>query len=157
MLIQIRLRDNLTRRARKILNELAPLEARRLGYRYPVTDHVALAMLRAKNSQFGRELVVSTIFDHFHVDTRNLANRVEGWLLVAIGNHESLPGSQSMAPQVKRAAAEEARRLRESYVGSEHILLACLNDRESRARQELEALGITHRSTTTLLSYLHGS
>ena len=108
MFIQIRPRDNLTRRARKIVNELAPLEARRLGFRHPQTDHVVLAMLRAKDSPFGRELVVSTIFDHFKFDTRGLAKRVEGWLLDAIGNDESLSGAQIMVSQVKGAAAEEA-------------------------------------------------
>ena len=105
MLIQIRPQVNLTRRAHKILNELAPLEARRLGFRYPHTDHVVLAMVRAKDSPFGRELVVSTIFDHFKADTRGLAKRFEGWLLNALGNDESWPGAQSMVPQVKRAAA----------------------------------------------------
>ncbi|GAB4429612.1 MAG: hypothetical protein OHK0011_12080 [Turneriella sp.] len=151
MLLQIRPQDNLTRRARKILNELEPAEARRLGFRYPQTDHVVQAMLRAEHSHLANEFVASTIFRHLKVHTRILAKRVESRLLGYSVSNESFPAPQSMVPQIKRAAAEEARRLGEGYVGSEHLLVACLSDRHSVAVKTLAEVGFTHDSTAKLL------
>jgi ATP-dependent Clp protease ATP-binding subunit ClpC len=55
-----------------------------------------------------------------------------------------LPPISASARQVLARAQEEARGLRHSYIGTEHILLAVLEGPEGPPRRALEARGVTY-------------
>jgi ATP-dependent Clp protease ATP-binding subunit ClpC len=54
-----------------------------------------------------------------------------------------VPSSDRLRP-VLTLAREEARALHHSYIGTEHILLGLLRDRDSVAARALESLGVTY-------------
>jgi ATP-dependent Clp protease ATP-binding subunit ClpC len=55
-----------------------------------------------------------------------------------------------------RRAGEEARELRHSFVGTEHILLALASEPESRAAQVLASFGVSHAQVRTAVVRMMG-
>lgn len=58
------------------------------------------------------------------------------------------------ARKVLVLAQEEARALRQPYVGTEHVLLALLKEKEGLAAQALDHLGVTYEATLTCVQQL---
>lgn len=58
------------------------------------------------------------------------------------------------ARKVLVLAQEEARALHQPYVGTEHVLLALLKEKESLAAQALDHLGVTYEATLTCVQQL---
>ena len=104
-----------TNRVKKVINEYAPKEAKRLGHEYLGPEHVLLGMLKAQDS------VAIKILQNLNVDLQELKKEIEKrceqdsmTLLVD-------PSSKDKVQKILEYSREEARKLRHSYIGSEHI------------------------------------
>ena len=132
--------NNFTPRAQQVLN-LARREADRFHHNYIGAEHVLLGLLR-----LGQGVAIS-VLENAGVDIRELTRKIEAAMVPgdSAGNEGSLP----YTPRVKRlltVAGAEARELRHTYVGTEHILLAFLRDDGGLAKDALSSVGLTYDS-----------
>jgi ATP-dependent Clp protease ATP-binding subunit ClpC len=117
--------NRFTDRARRIM-QLAASEARRLNHEYISTEHLLLGLLKASRG------VGVAALTNLHCDPAKVIQELERLTLPG-----PLPVTMRNLPQTPRAsraiegAIEEARSLNHQYVGSEHILLGLLRDKES--------------------------
>jgi len=127
----------LTDRARSVM-ALADEEARRFNHDYVGTEHILLALARQENA------VSAKVLANLGADLDTL--RAEVNKLVRPGAEPVTRSTLPRMPRAERAmqnAKEEARTLGHDYIGTEHILLALLRDKDSVAAQTLASLGIT--------------
>ena len=128
--------SNFTDRVRKVLS-MAPEEATRLRHDYVGTEHILLGLIREG------EGVAAAILTNLNVDLEELRQRVE---------ERVEPGRSDMSadevPYTTRAkkvlefSVAEARSLKHSYVGTEHLLLGLLREEKGVAAQVLEEVGV---------------
>jgi ATP-dependent Clp protease ATP-binding subunit ClpC len=126
--------ERFTDRARRVVVE-AQQEARALDHNYIGTEHLLLALIREGNGLGAKAL-------------ESLGVRAEA---LRAGVAEMVdPGQQSpsahipftpRAKQVLRLALGEALRLGHNYIGTEHLLLALIQERDGVAGQVLAAAG----------------
>ncbi|MBN1179418.1 MAG: M48 family metalloprotease, partial [Anaerolineae bacterium] len=127
----------LTARAEKVIS-VAEQEARRLNHAYVGTEHILLALACQEDAVSAKVLV------NLGADIDTLRAEVNRFVRPG-----AEPVTRSTLPRMPRAeramqyAREEAKALGHDYVGSEHILLALLRDKEGVAAQVLAGLGIT--------------
>lgn len=127
----------LTDRARSVM-ALADEEARRFNHDYVGTEHILLALARQENA------VSAKVLANLGADLDTL--RAEVNKLVRPGAEPVTRSTLPRMPRAERAmqnAKEEARTLGHDYIGTEHLLLALLRDKDSVAAQTLASLGIT--------------
>ena len=130
--------NNFTPRAQQVLN-LARREADRFHHNYIGAEHVLLGLLR-----LGHGVAVS-VLENAGVDIQDLAHKIEASMVS--GDTAGTEGSLPYTPRVKKlltVAGAEARELRHTYVGTEHLLLAFLRDDSGLAREALASTGITY-------------
>ncbi|MBQ4594580.1 MAG: ATP-dependent Clp protease ATP-binding subunit [Akkermansia sp.] len=132
--------NNFTPRAQQVLN-LARREADRFHHNYIGAEHVLLGMLK-----LGHGVAVSVI-ENAGVNIPELIKMIESAMIpgTTTGNEGSLP----YTPRVKRllsTAGTEAKELRHTYVGTEHILLAVLRDDGGLAKDALTSVGLSYKS-----------
>ncbi len=116
---------------------LANQEAQRFNHEYIGTEHLLLGLVM-ENSGVG-----ATVIKNFGVDISALRAELEK--LVQRGPDVVTPGKLPQTPRAKHVieyAVEEARALHHNYVGTEHILLGLLREREGIAAQMLTNLGL---------------
>jgi ATP-dependent Clp protease ATP-binding subunit ClpA len=129
---------NFTERVRKVL-AMAREEAVRLSHEYVGTEHILLAVLAEG------EGVAATVIQNLGVELDALRSRI---LDVVKGgragptNGPDLPYT-SRAKKVLELAMSEARDLKNSYVGTEHLLLGLLREEKGIAAQVLTDAGVT--------------
>jgi len=129
--------DKLTERTRKVIT-FAKQEAQRLGHPYIGTEHLLLGIVREGTG------VASTLLQRLGVDAKRIRLEVEKHVqsgTEVISTSKELP----WAPRAKKAlgyAFEEAKRLGQNYVGTEHLLLGLLKEEEDIAAQVLMNLGV---------------
>lgn len=128
-----------TNRVKRIINELAPREAKRLGHDYIGPEHILLGLLRANDS------VAIKMLSNLGVDLNDLRREVERRCEADGATLVIDPASKDRIQKILEYSREEARKLRHSYIGSEHILLALLRDQNSIAAQALGAFSITYQ------------
>jgi ATP-dependent Clp protease ATP-binding subunit ClpC len=129
--------DRLTENAQKVV-KYARQEAQRMGHPYIGTEHLLLGLVREGTG------VAATVLQRLGVDPKRVRFEVEkkaksGRDVVSSGRE------LTWAPRAKKAfefAFEEAKRLGQNYIGTEHILLGLLREEEGIAGQVLLALGI---------------
>src|SRR3989339_1421258 len=114
-----------TRRAQKIIY-LANEIARKLNHDYVGSEHLLLGLLKLG------EGMANDIFRELGVDTKKLFAEIEKKL----GQGDSIMqmGELPFTPQAKRIleiSVQEAKSLGQSFVGTEHILLAILKEEDS--------------------------
>ncbi len=129
----------LTDRARNVV-ALAEQEARALNHSYIGTEHILLALARQK------EAVSAKVLQSLDVDIDELRAGIDKLVR---------PGAESVGrrrlpetPRAKRVleyAKEEAKALDHDYIGTEHMLLGLMREREGIAAQVLDDLGLTWR------------
>lgn len=128
-----------TNRVKKVINEYAPKEAKRLNHEYLGPEHILLGLLKAQDS------VAVKILQNLNIDLNELRKEVEkrceqdGLTLLVD------PGSKDKVQRVLEYSREEARKLRHSYIGSEHVLLALLRDTSSVASAALSSFSVTYQ------------
>lgn len=123
--------DKFTDRARKII-ALAQKEAERFHHDYIGTEHLLLGLVKEGSG------VAVTALNNLSVDVDKVRREVEKLVTVSVKDGPS--GPLPFTPQAKRVlelAAEEARALGHPYIGTEHILLGLLSEKDSVAAQVL--------------------
>jgi ATP-dependent Clp protease ATP-binding subunit ClpC len=128
--------ERFTDRARKVM-QLANQEAQRCNHEYIGTEHVLLGLVKEGSG------VAANALKHFDVDLDKTGSEVEK--LVRSGRDMVTTGKLPQTPRAKKAldySIEEARNLNHDYVGTEHILLGLLREKETVAAQILMNLGL---------------
>ncbi len=128
--------ERFTDRARRVM-ALANQEAQRFDHEYIGTEHILLGLIKEGTG------VGANVLKNLSVELAKVRSEVEK--LVRRG--EGVPASGKL-PQTPRAktvieqAIVEARALNHSYVGTEHLLLGLLAERDGVAAQVLMNLGV---------------
>ncbi len=128
--------ERFTDRARKAI-ELTWQEARRFNHEYVGTEHLLLGLLKVRGG------VAVKVLRNLDVDSRTIRLDVEK--LMRSGRDPVTSNKIPQTPQSKKViehSLEEARNMRHSYIGSEHILLGLLGEKEGIAFHVLENRGL---------------
>jgi ATP-dependent Clp protease ATP-binding subunit ClpC len=128
--------ERFTDRARKVM-ALANQEAQRFNHEYIGTEHILLGLIKEGSG------VGANVLKNLEVDLGKVRAEVEKLAggrpdAMAIGKLPQTPG----AKKVIEYAISEARSLNHKYVGTEHLLLGLLREREGVAAQVLMNLGL---------------
>ena len=130
--------EQYTEHAREVLAH-ARQEAQKFHHDHIGTEHILLGLLEVKTG------VGADILAHRNVDLKHAKQEVKK--LVIPGSPEideklpALPRTRH-AHELLDDAVEEARRLRHNYIGTEHLLLALLYEKEGRGARVLGNLGL---------------
>lgn len=126
-------------------------EAVRYNHTYIGTEHLLLGLVRDETN------VACAIFHYMNIDLQKIRDEV-GFLL-SRGDRviPDILKQIGLTPRAKKAielAVDEARRLNNHYIGTEHILLGLMREGEGIAAGILENLGVTLETlrTATLLA-----
>ena len=112
-----------TKRAKRVINDYAPQEAKRLGHDVIGPEHVLLGLLREEDS------VAIKILKNLNIDLNELRKDIERHSKQGKGNILiDVMHNPDRYQKVVAYSKEEAKRLKHNYVGTEHILLALLRD-----------------------------
>jgi len=128
--------ERFTERARKVM-ALANQEALRLNHEHLGTEHVLLGLVKE-----GSGVGVNTL-KNLNVDLRKVRLEVEK--LIKSGPDMVTMRILPQTPRAKKVieyAIEESRNFNHNYVGTEHILLGLLREREGVAVQVLLNFGL---------------
>lgn len=125
-----------TDRARKVM-ALANKEAQQFNHDYIGSEHILLGLLEEGTG------VGANVLKNLNVDSRALRREVEkltknGPAVVALGRLPQTP----KAKKVLEHAIVESGRLNHNYVGTEHLLLGLLHERDAVAAKALVNLGL---------------
>ena len=129
---------NFTDRVRRVL-QMAREEAARLRHDYVGTEHVLLGLIREG------EGIAAAVLTNLDVDLETIQRKVEETVVrgkAAQAAGPDLPYT-GRAKRVLELAMTEARELKSSYVGTEHLLLGLLAERTGIAAQVLNDGGVT--------------
>jgi ATP-dependent Clp protease ATP-binding subunit ClpA len=129
---------NFTERVRKML-AMAREEAIALHHEYVGTEHILLGLIREG------EGVASAVLVNLGIDAEQLGDRVRS--VVRSGPADKQVGPDlpytSRAKKALELSMGEARMLKHSYVGTEHLLLGLLAEQKGIAAQLLNDAGLT--------------
>ena len=128
--------EKFSERARRALTK-AQEEAQHFGHNYIDTEHILLGLIAEEES------VASKVLNNLGVAANKVRAAVE--FVVGRGERQTI-GEVGLTPRAKKVielAVDEARRLGHSYIGTEHLLLGLLREREGAAAGVLESFGIT--------------
>jgi ATP-dependent Clp protease ATP-binding subunit ClpC len=135
---------NFTERVRKVL-AMAREEAGRLGHEYVGTEHILLGLLREG------EGVAAAVLQTLDADLDEIREQIEEH--VKEGEATRMAGRElpytTRAKKVLELAMTEARELKHSYVGTEHLLLGLVREEKGIAAQILAMLGVNIASART--------
>ena len=132
--------SNFTPRAQQVLN-IARREADRFHHNFIGAEHVLLGLLK-----LGQGVAIS-VMENAGVDIADLTAKIEQSIMPGSASVEG--GSLPYTPRVRKMliqAGEEAQKLRHTYVGTEHLLLAMLKDEDGLAWNSLISCGLTYES-----------
>ncbi len=128
--------EKFTERARKVFS-LAQEEAQRFNHNYIGTEHLLLGLVREGDG------IAARVLANLGVQLPKVRSAVE----FIIGRGDGLvvgdPGLTPRAKKVIELAMDEARRLNNHYIGTEHLLLGLVREGEGIAAGVLESLGVS--------------
>lgn len=128
--------ERFTQRARRVLS-LAQEEAERLNHNYIGSEHVLIGLLREEGGVAGRVLR----------DLGLEVNRVQSLVERMVGTGTRTPFTKiELAPTTKRVlelAVEEARRMGQHYISTEHLLLGLARQNDGVVADILKKFGIS--------------
>src|SRR3989442_7735512 len=128
--------ERFTDRARKVM-QLANQEAQRFNHEYIGTEHILLGLVKEGSG------VAANVLKNLDVDLRKIRLEVEK--IVQSGPEMVTMGKLPQTPRAKKVieySIEEARNLNHNYVGTVHLLLGLLREKEGVAAQVLMNLGL---------------
>jgi len=130
-----------TERARRIII-LAREEAEHYRHEYLGTEHILLGVLKDGGG------VAIEVLHKMGVDIKNAREKVEKSLpqSSSVVNIGDIPFT-SRAKKVLEYSVEEARAVGHNYIGSEHILLGLVKEKEGQASKILTGFGIYYTET----------
>ncbi|HHN45865.1 MAG TPA: ATP-dependent Clp protease ATP-binding subunit, partial [Planctomycetes bacterium] len=123
--------NKMTIRAKRAMS-MARREAERLHHDYIGPEHVLLGIIKEGTG------VAANVLENLNVSLEKV--RIEVEKLVEKGDGMVTMGQKPLTPRAKRVlehAGEEARSLQHNYIGTEHLLLGLLRERDSVAAQVL--------------------
>jgi len=146
--------DRFTERAQEAAQRAAEI-IQRYGHNQIDTEHILLALIEQP------EGVVPQILEILKVDPTQLVERLD--YILRTSPKASIFGAGAgqifITPRVKRIidlANEEASRLKDEYISTEHIFLAILSERNTPAARLLESAGITRERVNEAIGQLRG-
>tara|TARA_Y100000310_G_C20698245_1_gene827252 strand:- start:5850 stop:6545 length:696 start_codon:yes stop_codon:yes gene_type:complete len=139
--------EKFTDNARKIY-ALANQEAQRFHHEYIGTEHILLGITKHK------DCTASIILKDIDIDSRKIRLEIEKTLksgpdMVTMGKLPQTPRAKKIA----EFAIDKAREMKLTTVGSEHILLGLLLEKDGVAAQVLTSLGATCEKIIPLCIY----
>jgi len=137
-----------TDRARRVIL-LGQEEASKMNSGHVGTEHLLLGLVREN------EGVAAQVLQKMDVSLQRVRQEVEA---EAQGSEEAGTGEPKLTPKAKRVlelAADEARRMRHNYIGTEHLLLALLREKDGLAATVLRKLGLNlEKARMQVVEYL---
>lgn len=128
--------EKFSERARRVLS-LAQEEAQRCYHGYIGTEHILIGLARETDG------AAAQVLTGLSVDLSKVRSAVE----FIIGRGEKPPhGAIGLTPRAKHVvelAVDEARRMNQTYIGTEHLLIGLLREGEGVAAGVLESLNVT--------------
>lgn len=146
--------DRFTERAQDAAQRAAEI-IQRYGHNQIDTEHILLALIEQQ------EGFISQILQQLKVDAGSLVERLD-YVLRTSPKANIFGGGTGqifITPRVKRIidlANEEANRLRDEYISTEHIFLAILSERSTPAARLLEGAGVTRERVYETIQQLRG-
>jgi ATP-dependent Clp protease ATP-binding subunit ClpC len=146
--------DRFTERAQEAAQRAAEI-IQRYGHNQIDTEHILLALIEQPQG------VISQLLEILKVDSENLKERLDYILRTSPKANIFGGGSGQIfiTPRVKRIidlANQEANRLKDEYISTEHIFLAVLSERNTPAARLLEDVGITRQRVLDAVDELRG-
>ncbi|MCH7904044.1 MAG: hypothetical protein IH944_05685 [Armatimonadetes bacterium] len=124
-----------TERARKVVF-FAQEEAQKFGEGYVSTEHILLGLVTEDDSTAAR------VLERLGVKRGRIRTEIEKQLP---DGDSILPQDMSLTPRAKRVidlAYDEARKLKNNYIGTEHLLLGLIREGDGLASLVLNKLGV---------------
>jgi ATP-dependent Clp protease ATP-binding subunit ClpC len=146
--------DRFTERAQEAAQRAAEI-IQRYGHNQIDTEHILLALIEQPQG------VISQLLEILKVDPENLKERLD-YILRTSPKANIFGGGAGqifITPRVKRIidlANQEANRLKDEYISTEHIFLAVLSERNTPAARLLEDVGITRQRVMDAVDELRG-
>ncbi len=146
--------DRFTERAQEAAQRAAEI-IQRYGHNQIDTEHILLALIEQPQG------VIPQILDQLKVDAAGLTERLD-YILRTSPKANIFGGGAGqifITPRVKRIidlANEEANRLKDEYISTEHIFLAILNERSTPAARLLEGAGVTRDRVYETVQQIRG-
>jgi len=128
-----------TDRVKRVM-QLAREESARLGHDYIGTEHFLLGIIR------DGEGVAVSVLENLGLDLDEVRQSIED-ATATVGGSMTI-GQVPFTPRAKQVleiAAYEARALKSKFVGTEHLLLALVKDKDGSASQILSAFGVNYK------------
>ncbi|MEJ2484335.1 MAG: AAA family ATPase [Anaerolineales bacterium] len=146
--------DRFTERAQEAAQRAAEI-IQRYGHNQIDTEHILLALIEQP------EGVITQLLEIMNVDGDMLTERLD-YILRTSPKANIFGGGAGqifITPRVKRIidlANEEANRLKDEYISTEHIFLAILSERSTPAARLLEGAGVTKERVLEAVNQLRG-
>ncbi len=146
--------DRFTERAQEAAQRAAEI-IQRYGHNQIDTEHILLALIEQPGG------VIPQILEKMNVNAEALTERLDATLRASpkANIFGGGAGQIFITPRVKRIidlANEEANRLKDEYISTEHIFLAILTERNTPAARILESAGLTRDRVYDVVQDLRG-
>jgi ATP-dependent Clp protease ATP-binding subunit ClpC len=146
--------DRFTERAQEAAQRAAEI-IQRYGHNQIDTEHILLALIEQPGG------VIPQILERLNVSAAALIERLDATLKASpkANIFGGGAGQIFITPRVKRIvdlANEEANRLKDEYISTEHIFLAILTERNTPAARILESAGLTRDRVHDAIQELRG-
>jgi ATP-dependent Clp protease ATP-binding subunit ClpC len=146
--------DRFTERAQEAAQRSAEI-IQRYGHNQIDTEHILLALIEQPQG------VISQILEYLKIESSSLTERLD-YILRTSPKANIFGGGAGqifITPRVKRIidlANEEANRLKDEYISTEHIFLAILSERSTPAARLLEGAGVTRERVYEAVQQIRG-
>jgi len=146
--------DRFTERAQEAAQRAAEIIAR-YGHNQIDTEHILLALIEQPGG------VIPQILEMLNINAQALTERLDQTLRMTpkANIFGGGAGQIFITPRVKRIidlANEEANRLKDEYISTEHIFLAIMSERNTSAARILESAGLTRDRVLDAIQQLRG-
>jgi ATP-dependent Clp protease ATP-binding subunit ClpC len=137
-----------TERARRVIL-LGQEEAGKMNSGHVGTEHLLLGLVREN------EGVAAQVLQKMGVSQSKVRTEIEQEVQPGNDASSSEPKLTPKAKRVLELAADEARRMRHNYIGTEHLLLALLREKDGLAATVLRRLGLNlEKARSQVMEYL---
>jgi ATP-dependent Clp protease ATP-binding subunit ClpC len=146
--------DRFTERAQEAAQRAAEI-IQRYGHNQIDTEHILLALIEQPDG------VITQLLEIMNIDGAMLSERLD-YILRTSPKANIFGGGAGqifITPRVKRIidlANEEANRLKDEYISTEHMFLAILSERSTPASRLMEGAGITKERVLDAITQLRG-
>ncbi len=146
--------DRFTERAQDAAQRAAEI-IQRYGHNQIDTEHILLALIEQPQG------VIPQILEKLNIDIDELAERIDHQLRTSpkANIYGGGAGQIFITPRVKRVvdmANQEANRLNDDYISTEHIFLAILSERNTAIARLLSEMGITKERVLEVIKEIRG-